>query len=115
MQFITNFEWYISVLVQLTRVEGTKHGGLIAAQLLDIPVRVKVIRPAAVVQMAALLDNPSLHATSHQNSTVSEVLYAAAWVVGEFCESITDPLPVLQALLQPRVTALPGMDETPGV
>ena len=31
-QYITNFEWYISVLVELTKVEGTRHGVLIAEQ-----------------------------------------------------------------------------------
>jgi hypothetical protein len=82
---------------------------------------VKVIRPAAVaqvdeifalyllmlmsVQMAALLDNAALH-TAH--SSVSEILYAAAWVVGEFSEYLATPVQVVQAMLQPRVTALPG-------
>jgi AP-3 complex subunit delta-1 len=32
-QFISNFEWYISVLVELTKVEGSKHGVLIAQQV----------------------------------------------------------------------------------
>lgn len=32
-QYITNFEWYISVLVELTKVEGSKHGVLIAEQV----------------------------------------------------------------------------------
>ena len=32
-QYITNFEWYISVLVELTKVEGTKHGAKIAEQV----------------------------------------------------------------------------------
>jgi AP-3 complex subunit delta-1 len=33
-QFVTNFEWYISVLIQLTRIEGTRHGKLIAQQVI---------------------------------------------------------------------------------
>ncbi|EJW71268.1 hypothetical protein WUBG_17821 [Wuchereria bancrofti] len=32
-QYITNFEWYISVLVELTKVEGTRHGTMIAEQV----------------------------------------------------------------------------------
>ena len=32
-QYITNFEWYISVLVELTKVEGTEHGAKIAEQV----------------------------------------------------------------------------------
>lgn len=39
-QFITNFEWYVSVLVDLARVEGgTEHGQLIANQMLDVAIR----------------------------------------------------------------------------
>lgn len=41
---------------------------------------------------------------SHQ-----QVLYAAAWIVGEFATSLSEPLAVLEALLQPRVAALPGL------
>lgn len=47
---ITNFEWYIQVLIQLTRVEGTRHGALIASQLQDVCIRVQAIRPFAVSQ-----------------------------------------------------------------
>jgi AP-3 complex subunit delta-1 len=36
------------------------------------------------------------------------VLYAAAWVTGEFAEHLDDPLPVLDMLLQPSVATLPG-------
>lgn len=70
-QYITNFEWsaylvriccrifvliilkfrYVSVLVELTRVDGTKHGLLIAQQMLDVAVRVQSIRHFAVSQM----------------------------------------------------------------
>ena len=51
-QFVTNFEWYISVLVDLARVEGgTDHGNLIAQQMLDVAIRVESIRPFATKQM----------------------------------------------------------------
>ncbi|XP_072319707.1 AP-3 complex subunit delta-1 [Eucyclogobius newberryi] len=56
-QYITNFEWYISILVELTRLEGTRHGHLIASQMLDVAIRVKAIRVFAVAQMAMMLDN----------------------------------------------------------
>lgn len=36
------------MLIQLTRVEGTRHGKLIASQMLDVPIRVKAVRPYAV-------------------------------------------------------------------
>lgn len=112
-QHITNFEWcvlrpcvpcrragacgpqaplkgcpcrYISILVELTRLEGTRHGHLIAAQMLDVAIRVKAIRRFAVSQMSALLDSAHLVASSTQRNGICEVLYAAAWICGEFSE-----------------------------
>ena len=68
-QHVTNFEWYVSVLVELTRIEGTKHGSLIADQMLDVAIRVQSIRPFAVRQMALLVENYHLLVgNSRQNS-----------------------------------------------
>jgi AP-3 complex subunit delta-1 len=70
-QHITNFEWltlsfitkkyilylyrYISILVELTRLEGTKHGSLISLQVLDVAVRVESIRQFACNQMVNVI------------------------------------------------------------
>ncbi|XP_039622826.1 AP-3 complex subunit delta-1 isoform X1 [Polypterus senegalus] len=107
-QYITNFEWYISILVELTRLEGTRHGHLIASQMLDVAIRVKAIRGFAVAQMAMLLDNAHLLAGNTQRNGICEVLYAAAWICGEFSEHLEDPLQTLEAMLRPKVTTLPG-------
>ncbi|CAF4366772.1 unnamed protein product [Rotaria sordida] len=47
-QHITNFE---CILVELTRLESTKHGNLISLQMLDVVVRVESIRSFACNQM----------------------------------------------------------------
>ncbi|TKC43680.1 hypothetical protein EI555_003762 [Monodon monoceros] len=107
-QHITNFEWYISILVELTRLEGTRHGHLIAAQMLDVAIRVKAIRRFAVSQMSTLLDSAHLVASSTQRSGICEVLYAAAWICGEFSEHLQEPQQTLEAMLRPKVTTLPG-------
>ncbi|XP_057564906.1 AP-3 complex subunit delta-1 isoform X2 [Hippopotamus amphibius kiboko] len=107
-QHITNFEWYISILVELTRLEGTRHGHLIAAQMLDVAIRVKAIRRFAVAQMSALLDSAHLVASSTQRNGICEVLYAAAWICGEFSEHLQEPQQTLEAMLRPKVTTLPG-------
>ncbi|XP_068090071.1 AP-3 complex subunit delta-1 isoform X2 [Hyperolius riggenbachi] len=107
-QYITNFEWYISILVELTRLEGTRHGHLIAAQMLDVAIRVKAIRNFAVSQMATLLDNAHLLASNTQRNGICEVLYAAAWICGEFSEHLPEPHQTLEAMLRPKVTTLPG-------
>ncbi|KAM3856015.1 AP-3 complex subunit delta-1 isoform 6-T8 [Vipera latastei] len=107
-QYITNFEWYISILVELTRLEGTRHGHLIASQMLDVAIRVKAIRKFAVSQMAMLLDNAHLLASNTQRNGICEVLYAAAWICGEFSEHLEEPQQTLEAMLRPKVTTLPG-------
>ncbi|XP_012236054.1 AP-3 complex subunit delta-1 isoform X2 [Linepithema humile] len=106
-QFITYFEWYISVLVELTRMEGTKHGPLVATQLLDVAIRVQAIRKYAVQQCALLLENSYL-LTGQPRATMSEVLYAAAWICGEFSSDLEDPLATLQSLLRSQASSLPG-------
>ncbi|XP_057181598.1 AP-3 complex subunit delta-1 isoform X2 [Triplophysa rosa] len=107
-QYITNFEWYISILVELTRLEGTRHGHLIASQMLDVAIRVKAIRCFAVAQMATLLDNAHLLTGNTQRNGICEVLYAAAWICGEFSEHLEDPMQTLEAMLRPKVATLPG-------
>ncbi|XP_071954379.1 AP-3 complex subunit delta-1-like isoform X2 [Antedon mediterranea] len=108
-QYITNFEWYVSILVELTRIEGTKHGRLIASQMLDVAIRVKAIRPFAVSQMASLLENfHLLSGASMQTNSRCEVLYAAAWIIGEFPVHLLDPYATLQYMLKQRVSNLPG-------
>ncbi|EGD73757.1 hypothetical protein PTSG_05451 [Salpingoeca rosetta] len=111
-QYITNFEWYVQVLVQLTRVENTRHGALIRDQLMDVAIRarVKVLRPFACKQMAALLTDQRLYSGHNIECGISEVLYAAAWISGEFSEHLDTPTAttVVEALLQPRTAQLPG-------
>lgn len=52
---------YISILVELTRLEGTKHGSLISLQLLDVAVRVESIRTFACHQMVEIFSIKIFH------------------------------------------------------
>lgn len=54
---------YVSVLVELTRMEGTRHGRMIASQMLDVAIRVQAIRPFAVSQMVRTSFLPWKHVT----------------------------------------------------
>nr|XP_039258298.1 AP-3 complex subunit delta-1-like isoform X2 [Styela clava] len=108
-QYITNFEWYVTVLVELTRTEGaTRHGSLISSQILDVAIRVKTIRPFAAKQMAVLLENSHVIASQLQRNGMQEVLYAAAYVCGEFAQFIESPSSLLNAMLSHRVVSLPA-------
>jgi len=76
--------------------------------MLDVAIRVQAIRPFAVSQMAILLENAHLLANKSQRNGICEVLYAAAWISGEFSEHLPDPRSSLEAMLRPKVTTLPG-------
>ncbi|XP_068728186.1 AP-3 complex subunit delta-1-like [Montipora capricornis] len=106
--YVTNFEWYVDVLIQLTRVEGTRHGKLLASQMMDVTIRVKAIQPYAVQCFSLLLDNGELMSGPMEKNRVCEVLYAAAWIAGEFSEHLPDINITLAALLHPKATSLPG-------
>ena len=58
-QYISNFEWYVSVLVELSQMEGGggSHGSVLAQQMMDVAIRVAAIRPFATRQMALLVEN----------------------------------------------------------
>ncbi|KAL1117189.1 hypothetical protein AAG570_004516 [Ranatra chinensis] len=104
-QYITNFEWYVSVLVELTRMEGTQHGRLVAEQMVDVAVRVVAVRVFTVRQMALLLDNT--HLLAQPTAKMADVLYAAAWICGEFAHELPDKQVTLESMLNSRITGLP--------
>lgn len=109
-QYITNFEWYISVLVELTKVEGTRHGTMIAEQMLDVSVRVQSIRHFSVSQMALLVENAHLllAGSAQHRSNMCEVLLAAAWICGEYCQHLCNVQGVLEAMLKAKLPIMPG-------
>lgn len=84
-------------MVELTRMEGTKYGQLVATQLLDVAIRVQAIRNFAVQQCALLLENAHL-LTGQPRATMAEVLYAAAWICGEFSRQVHITFEVYQCV-----------------
>ncbi|XP_030747529.1 AP-3 complex subunit delta-1 [Sitophilus oryzae] len=97
-QFITNFEWYITVLVELAQMEfGSKQGHVIGSQLMDVCIRVQAIRAFAVAEMAQLLD---VYTSTSQFTIMQEVLYAAAWLIGEFANELKDTEQTLRCMLK---------------
>merc|ERR1712038_1395676 len=89
-QFISNFEWYVTVLVELAQIDGSKHGSLIASQMMDVTIRVDSIRAFSVRQMSLLLQNHHLLLSS-QRGCSTDVLFAAAWICGEFSIHLDQP------------------------
>lgn len=53
---VTNFEWYISILVGLTYVPDVSVGDLLTDQIMDVGVRVKSARAFSVKQMVCVCE-----------------------------------------------------------
>lgn len=66
-------------------------------------IRVQAVRPFAVSEMTALLES---FPETTQSGSMFEVLYAAAWIVGEFSSDSNEPERSLNVLLKHR--SLPG-------
>lgn len=99
-QFITNFEWYITVLVELSQMEfSSKQGQVISEQLMDVCIRVQAIRQFAVSEMSQLLE---LYTSSSQFTLMQDVLLAAAYLCGEFATDLDCPIDTLRVLLKYR-------------
>lgn len=105
-QYITNFEWYMTVLVELARMEGSRHGPLIASQMMDVAIRVTAVRSFAVTSMASLLMAPPSPSPS---SKMAAVLGAAAYICGEFRAELKEPRATLDAMAARR-----GLQHLPG-
>lgn len=95
---VSDFEWYVSVLVDLAYVARAPVGSIIRDQLMDIVVRVRQVRRYAVqvcmrllgdetFTQAERLDVNSLGndaSSAPEGSGCQDILWAAAWICGEY-------------------------------
>ncbi|KAJ7754976.1 adaptin N terminal region-domain-containing protein [Mycena maculata] len=103
---VTNFEWYLSVLVDLAHVANVDVGSQIRDQLVDVVGRVKGVRRYAVKLMYTLLCDDTILHNARDEGTCSEVLWAAAWICGEYCSELSEPQKLLPYLLQAEMANL---------
>jgi len=104
---VTNFEWYLSVLVDLAHVANVNIGSEIRDQLVDVVGRVRASRPYAVKLMYTLISDDALLRQASVEGSCSEVLWAAAWICGEYCQELAEPQKLLPYLLQQEVCNFP--------
>lgn len=130
---ISDFEWYISVLVQLVglvpaesstcsesegtgddqnsvvQTTGEEVSAHIGRELRNVAVRVISVRSEAV-QAAASLVLAVVNQTSNVvvGSTGSGALRFAAWIVGEYAEQLNDSDAMLTVLTHSKVITLPS-------
>ncbi|KAM3966582.1 adaptor-related protein complex 3, delta 1 subunit-like garnet [Aphomia sociella] len=83
-QHVVDFEWYVTVLAELTEMEtSAKHGEVLAHQLTEVGARVADVRAFAARECAALCRRC---AAAPPGPASREVLYAAAFVLAEYCQ-----------------------------
>lgn len=86
---VLDFEWYLSVLVDLAYISNVDIGGQIRDQLVDVVGRVRAARAYAVKLMVKVLSDETFLLNAGEPGSCSEVLWAAAWICGEFCEYVS--------------------------
>lgn len=103
---MSDFEWYVGILVELVKqcpaspAASRAISDAIGAELLNVAVRVKAIRPDAAAASQTLL-------VSDQSGSQG-VLAAAAFVAGEYANMLPDAEAVLTALLNESNAQLPA-------
>ncbi|KAI8981412.1 adaptin N terminal region-domain-containing protein [Pilobolus umbonatus] len=104
---LNDFEWYISILVDIIYASGVNVGDIVTNQLMDVSVRVKSVREYAVKQMFNLLEDKQFLETANKRDSNIAVLSAAAWICGEYCNYLENIPSTLECLLLPQTAKLP--------
>lgn len=102
-EIIVDFDWYVLLLGEMSRIPHCQKGDEIEKQLIDIGMRVKDVRPELVRVARDLLIDPALLG----NPFLHRILSAAAWLSAEYVEFSRNPLELIEAVLQPRTGLLP--------
>ena len=98
------------MLVDLTHVSGASlhNARAITHQLTDVSIRVPGVRRYAVKAMCDVLLAGRLLTASGANNCMSEVLHAAAFIVGEFSEYVEEHVEVIRCMMRTEVSGLSG-------
>ncbi|KIY50457.1 Adaptor protein complex AP-3 delta subunit, partial [Fistulina hepatica ATCC 64428] len=99
---VVNFDWYLSVLVDLAHIARAPIGPQLRDQLVDVVGRVKATRRFAVRLMRGLIMDDSSIIDNNDNGCM-EVLWAAAWICSECASELSEPQEVITQLLRPEV------------
>ena len=110
---MNDFEWYIGVLLELVKqcpsTSTSSIADRIGAELLNVAVRVKAVRPeaAAAAESLLLIDEREKLFPAGSNSGQG-VLTSAAFIAGEYASMLPDPEAVLTSLLHTSSAQLPA-------
>lgn len=110
---MNDFDWYIGVLLELVKqcpsTSTSRVADSIGAELLNVAVRVKAVRPeaAAAAESLLLIEEREKLFPAGANSGQG-VLTSAAFIAGEYASMLPDPEAVLTSLLHTSSAQLPA-------
>lgn len=81
---MNDFEWVISVLVDVAYVSKVDVGSRIKEMLLDVVGRVRSVRPYAVKVLEKALNDDGLRDRSEDRTGEDGLVEAAIWICGEY-------------------------------
>ncbi len=84
--FLSDFKWYMGVLLDLSTMIGTEREHLLSDQLINVALRVKSIREFAIGSMIDILLCPDVLTN---NRMKEGPLTAVVWIVGEYASLIS--------------------------
>lgn len=85
---VTDFEWVVSVLVDVAYVSKVNVGGRIKDMLLDVVGRVRSVRPFAVRVLEKALGDETLRARMDDKTGEDGLIEAAIWICGEYARYV---------------------------
>lgn len=106
---VTDFEWVLSVLIDLAYISNVDAGEDIKEMILDIVARVRDVRGYAVAMLSRVLRDEAFIEGARDAGSCGELVYAAAWVSGEYSRGreLSETQATIRHLLHPSISHLP--------
>lgn len=93
---VTDFEWVVSVLIDVAYVSHVDVGAEVKTMLLDVVGRVKSVREYAVRMLEKVLSDDDLRERGASGTGEDGLLEAAVWICGEYAGCV-EPYPLAGA------------------
>ncbi|WRT69440.1 uncharacterized protein IL334_006426 [Kwoniella shivajii] len=100
---VTDFEWVISVLVDLAYVSHVNVGTEIKRLVSDVVGRVKSAREYAVGVLEKVIGDEDFRERGRSGTGEDGLLEAAVWVCGEYSSYLSSPLSAISSILSPTL------------
>ncbi|PBJ75900.1 delta-adaptin,adaptor complex protein AP-3 delta [Trypanosoma cruzi cruzi] len=105
---LQDFEWYFSILLDISLVNLTayQHGALVQRELVTVLTRVNAVRQFGVQAVSELLCNSTLLNCDATRSTQWQIIKAAAFLCGEYPYWLLDKRLTCERLLSDRIATM---------